>query len=113
MLPGQCKAARAALGLGVRELAAKAGVSPDTVVRLEKGEALHQRTGIAIREALLPALSSRLMAAYGSRRGRAARTGRILQRRAILFPRVKDPSDRFVESAERVGLEPVGQHFHQ
>ena len=29
----------------------------------------------------LPALSSRLLAAYGSRRGRAARTERILQRR--------------------------------
>jgi DNA-binding XRE family transcriptional regulator len=52
MLPVQCKMARAALGLGVSELAAKAGVSPDTVFRLEKGEALHQRTGIAIREAL-------------------------------------------------------------
>ena len=36
----------------LRELAAKAGVSPDTVFRLEKGEALHQRTGIGIREAL-------------------------------------------------------------
>jgi hypothetical protein len=32
---------------------------------------------------------------------------------AILFPRAKDPSDRFVEIAERVGLEPVGQYFHQ
>ena len=52
MLPVQCKMARAALGLGVRELATKAGVSPDVVFRLEKGEALHQRTGIAIREAL-------------------------------------------------------------
>ena len=52
MLPVQCKMARAALGLGVRELAAKAGVSPDTVFRLEKGEALHQRTGVAIRKAL-------------------------------------------------------------
>ena len=52
MLPVQCKMARAALGLGVRDLAAKAGVSPDVVFRLEKGEALHQRTGIAIREAL-------------------------------------------------------------
>jgi DNA-binding XRE family transcriptional regulator len=52
MLPVQCKAARVALGIGERELAAKAGVSPDTVSRLEKGEALHQRTGIAIREAL-------------------------------------------------------------
>jgi hypothetical protein len=42
--------AHVALGLGVHELAAKAGVSPDTVFRLEKGEALHQRTGIAIRD---------------------------------------------------------------
>ena len=48
----QCKVARAALGLGVRELAAMADVSPDTVLRLEKGETLRQRTGIAIREAL-------------------------------------------------------------
>jgi hypothetical protein len=32
---------------------------------------------------------------------------------AILLPRAKNPSDRFVEIAERVGLEPVGQHFHQ
>jgi len=32
---------------------------------------------------------------------------------AILFPRAKDPSDRFVETAERVRLEPIGQHFHQ
>jgi transcriptional regulator with XRE-family HTH domain len=48
----QCKAARAALGLGVPELAAKAGVSLDTVLGLEKGETLHRRTGIAIREAL-------------------------------------------------------------
>ena len=32
---------------------------------------------------------------------------------AILFLRPKDPSDRFVEIAERVGLEPVCQHFHQ
>ena len=52
MLPVQCKMARAALGLSVCELAAKAGVSPDVVFRLEKGEGLHQRTGIAIREAL-------------------------------------------------------------
>ena len=48
----QCKMARAALGIGVRELAAKAGVSPDTVSRLEKGAKLHQRTVIAIREAM-------------------------------------------------------------
>src|ERR1700677_3658941 len=31
----------------------------------------------------------------------------------ILFPRTKDSSDRFVEIAERVALEPVGQYFDQ
>ncbi|NKE43438.1 helix-turn-helix domain-containing protein [Roseomonas frigidaquae] len=44
--------ARAAVGLGVRELAAAAGVSADTIVRLEKGEALQARTLAAIRAAL-------------------------------------------------------------
>ena len=32
---------------------------------------------------------------------------------AILFPRPEDPSDRFVEVAELVGLEPIAQHPHQ
>jgi hypothetical protein len=40
------------LGIGVPQLAARAAVSPDTAFRLEKGERLHQRTIIAIREAL-------------------------------------------------------------
>ncbi|MBU8538729.1 helix-turn-helix domain-containing protein [Falsiroseomonas tokyonensis] len=44
--------ARAAVGLGVRDLAAAAGVSTDTIVRLEKGEALQARTLAAIRAAL-------------------------------------------------------------
>jgi transcriptional regulator with XRE-family HTH domain len=48
----QSKMARAALGLGVRELGAAAGVSPDTIVRFEKGEALQPRTVAAIRAAL-------------------------------------------------------------
>jgi predicted transcriptional regulator len=48
----QCKTARAALGIGVQDLAVMAGVSPDAVFRLEKGETLHQRTVIAIHEAL-------------------------------------------------------------
>ena len=48
----QCKMARAALGISVRELAARAVVSPDTVSRLEKGERLHQRTIITIRESM-------------------------------------------------------------
>jgi DNA-binding XRE family transcriptional regulator len=44
--------ARAGLGLGVRELASLAEVTPETVVRLEKGETLRPRTLSAIRTAL-------------------------------------------------------------
>jgi transcriptional regulator with XRE-family HTH domain len=44
--------ARAALGLGVRDLARAAGVSPDTIARLERGEALRTNTVAAIRAAL-------------------------------------------------------------
>ena len=48
----QCKMARVAVGLGVRELAAAAMVSPDTVSRFERGEELRERTIEAIRVAL-------------------------------------------------------------
>jgi len=44
--------ARAALQLGVRELAAIARVSPTTIARLEHGETLYPRTVEAIRAAL-------------------------------------------------------------
>ena len=44
--------ARAATGLGVRDLAKLAGVSPDTVARLERGEELRPGTIEAIRGAL-------------------------------------------------------------
>ncbi|KXV57150.1 DNA-binding protein [Acetobacter tropicalis] len=44
--------ARAALQIGVRELADAAGVSPTTITRLERGEALYPRTVEAIRSAL-------------------------------------------------------------
>lgn len=44
MLPIQCKMARTALGLGVRELAELAKVSPDTVARFERGDTLRERT---------------------------------------------------------------------
>jgi transcriptional regulator with XRE-family HTH domain len=43
--------ARAALGLGVRDLAELAKVSPDTIARLEHGEILRERTIDAIRAA--------------------------------------------------------------
>ncbi len=52
MLGVQCKMARAATGLGVRELADASKVSADTIVRLEKGEVLRPRTVDAIRAAL-------------------------------------------------------------
>jgi transcriptional regulator with XRE-family HTH domain len=44
--------ARAALGLGVRELAAAAKVSTDTVARFERGDDLKERTIEALRRAL-------------------------------------------------------------
>lgn len=48
----QCRMARAALQLGVRELAEVARVSPTTVTRLEAGEELKPRTVDAVRSAL-------------------------------------------------------------
>lgn len=44
--------ARAALQIGVRELANLAEVSPTTITRLERGDALYGRTVEAIRTAL-------------------------------------------------------------
>ncbi|WP_413989811.1 helix-turn-helix domain-containing protein [Labrys okinawensis] len=50
--PAQCRMARAALQLGVRDLAALAKVSPNTISRLERGEKLYDSTLEAIRHAL-------------------------------------------------------------
>jgi len=44
--------ARVATGLSLRELAEKAGVSPNTVSRLERGEELKPLTVLTIRTAL-------------------------------------------------------------
>lgn len=52
MLPVQCKMARVALGLGVRDVARLAMVAPATVSRLESGEELKPRTLAAIQSAL-------------------------------------------------------------
>ena len=51
-LPVQCRMARAALGMGVRDLAAAAKVSPDTVARFERGDELMERTIAALQQAL-------------------------------------------------------------
>ena len=48
---GQSKMARVALGWGVRDLAKRAGVSPDTIARLERGEQLKSSTLHAVRTA--------------------------------------------------------------
>jgi transcriptional regulator with XRE-family HTH domain len=50
--PIQCRMARAALDMGVRELAAAAKVSVDTVARFERGEELKERTIDALQRAL-------------------------------------------------------------
>ena len=52
MTPAQSRMARAALQLGVRDVAALAEVSPNTIARLERGETLYPRTVDAIRTAL-------------------------------------------------------------
>ena len=51
-LPVQCRMARAALGWGVRELAAAAKVSIDTVARFERGDELKERTIEALQRVL-------------------------------------------------------------
>ncbi len=48
----QSRMARAAIALGVRDLAELADVSPNTITRLERGENLQPRTLKVIREAL-------------------------------------------------------------
>ena len=52
MLAVQSKMARVALGLGVRELATLASVSPNTIARLERGEEMRESTLATIRRAL-------------------------------------------------------------
>jgi len=52
LTPSQCKMARAGLDFGVRDVAALAGVSPNTVARLERGEVLRDDTLRKIRESL-------------------------------------------------------------
>lgn len=52
MQPVQCKMARVAIGRGVRELARAADVSPDMIARLERGDAIWERTVAIIRGTL-------------------------------------------------------------
>ena len=52
MNAAQCRMARAALQMGIRELAAAANVAPSTITRLEAGDELKPRTVAAIRATL-------------------------------------------------------------
>ena len=52
LLPIQCKMARIALDMGVKQLAETADVSTNTIVRFERGDELKPRTVAAIRAAL-------------------------------------------------------------
>jgi ribosome-binding protein aMBF1 (putative translation factor) len=52
LLPVQCRMARTALGWGVRDLAAKADKSPNTIARFERGEHMRPDTIAEIRAAL-------------------------------------------------------------
>jgi transcriptional regulator with XRE-family HTH domain len=51
MTPSQCRMARAAIEIGVRELASAAKVSTNTITRFERGEPLRERTLDAIQRA--------------------------------------------------------------
>ena len=48
----QCRMARAALRINIRDLAIEAGVSPTTITHLERGESLYPRTVEAIQAVL-------------------------------------------------------------
>jgi transcriptional regulator with XRE-family HTH domain len=52
MKPVQLKMARAAIGWGVRDLAAKAGVTANTVTRIENGSDAKQSTMDRLQQAL-------------------------------------------------------------
>ncbi len=52
LLPVQCRMARTALNIGIRDLAELAKVSPDTVSRFERGDPLKERTVDALKTAL-------------------------------------------------------------
>ena len=52
MTPIQCKMARTATGMGVRDLAKSADVSPATVTRFEAGEGIQTRTLASLQTAL-------------------------------------------------------------
>lgn len=72
----QCKMARIALGLGIRDLASRAKVAPGTVSRFEAGEELKERTVDALQSALQSAGVIFLDGAYSGNGGPGVRLAR-------------------------------------
>ncbi|MBB3972506.1 transcriptional regulator with XRE-family HTH domain [Hansschlegelia beijingensis] len=98
MIATQCKMARAALGLGVRDLAKAAGVSPDTVARLERGEYLKPTTVAALRTTL-EAAGVIFVAENGDGPGVRLRKG-FMPSLAMSAPAAESPSGREDARAE-------------
>lgn len=110
----QCRMARAALGLGIRDLAILADMSPNTIARLERGEVLHKRTQIYLRGALeaegvafvAPGEAS-LSGGAGVRRADSAQLSPmadIFERLWNVSPKIKDdPAGAFEAMLEIVG----------
>jgi transcriptional regulator with XRE-family HTH domain len=88
----ECRMARAALGIGVRELAKFADISPNTVARLERGEVLHRRTVAHVRAAF-EAQGIVFMATGGLGETVAYAPGRPLSGRAKLLSDLLDFPD--------------------
>jgi transcriptional regulator with XRE-family HTH domain len=112
MIAAQCKMARAALGLGVRELASLAKVSPDTIARLERGEELRERTVDAIRAAL-EAAGVEFIAENGGGPGvrlrkSASGAGSIAAEVTAIFDKLARPDDgALIAEVESLGLPPA------
>ena len=102
LTPQQCRMSRAALGLGVRDLAAIADVSPNTIARLERGESMHPRTHHHLRGALE---AQGLLILTDGERSLAGGPGVRLGQRRHPTPRVKLFLSLW-EHAERLPIEP-------
>ena len=93
----QCRMARAALGLGIRDLAHLADVSPNTVARLERGENLHPRTLEYLQGAFeaegVTFLSIGNVSAWGGEGVRMAGSATSNSRMAVLFRAFRELPD--------------------
>jgi len=96
MNPQQCRMARAALDLGVRDLAKIADVAPNTIARLERGEGMHARTTAHVQGALeargVIFIDSNSMSAWG---GAGIRIGNSVEKSAMgkLFEAMYNATD--------------------